>query len=86
VALLDAAGARVVGLCDSDARTHGTSIAGHRVQPFTVFDRHTFDLVVIASRPGFVAIAERLQTAGLDPARDFVGLDDLEDRILPSRR
>jgi hypothetical protein len=85
-AFLAAAGAHVVGLCDTDARTHGASVAGHRVLPFAAFDRHTFDLVVIASRPGFAAIAASLQSAGLDPARDFVGLDDLEDRVFPSRR
>jgi hypothetical protein len=75
VARLSAAGASIVGVCDTDARRHGESIGGHCVAPFTAFPRQSFDLVVIASRPGYPAIAASLEATGLQSQAEFVGLD-----------
>ena len=75
IARLDAAGASVVGVCDTDVLRHGESIGVHCVGPFTAFVRQAFDLVVVASRPGYREIAANLEAAGLQPQSEFVGLD-----------
>ena len=74
---LDASGVRPVAICDGDPAKAGTRLGDFEVTPFADVPRSAYDLVVIASRPGLEAIAGRLTGLGLDPARDFAGLDDL---------
>jgi hypothetical protein len=72
-----AAGGRVVAVCDSNVARHGEPFESHRIVPFTSIPSGDFDVVVVASRPGFAAIAAGLERAGLVRARDFVALDEV---------
>jgi hypothetical protein len=66
-----------VAVCDSDPAKGGTTLGRHPVTSFTGIPRDAYDLVIVASRPGYGAIAQRLAAAGLRESREFVSADDL---------
>jgi hypothetical protein len=74
---LGQAGISPVAVCDGDPAKHGSSLGQHVVSSLDDVAREAYDLVVVASRPGYAAIAERLVGIGLRESREFVRLDDL---------
>lgn len=77
VARLASEGIDPVAVCDGDPAKIGSRLGSHVVAPIDEVPRQAYDLVIVASRPGYAAIAERLVQMGLRESREFVGVDDL---------
>ena len=69
---------RVVGVVDNDPAKEGASIEGFTVTRFDKMARSAYDVVVIASLPGFQPISAQLAAAGLTPNQQFLGAGQIE--------
>jgi SAM-dependent methyltransferase/uncharacterized protein YbaR (Trm112 family) len=65
----------VMGLVDNDPAKDGLLVDNYAVTAFTRVPRDAYDVVVIASLPGRVAIGAQLEAAGLVANRDYVVID-----------
>jgi SAM-dependent methyltransferase/uncharacterized protein YbaR (Trm112 family) len=73
---------RVVAVCDNNPAKSKADFHGHPVRKFEELDRRDYDVVVIASLPGFKAISSQLQHAGLVHKHDFASMDCVRDYTL----
>jgi SAM-dependent methyltransferase/uncharacterized protein YbaR (Trm112 family) len=69
---------RVVGVVDNDPAKEGLQVEGFTVKRFEKVDRSVYDVVVIASLPGFQPISAQLSAAGLTPNQQFLGAGQIE--------
>jgi SAM-dependent methyltransferase/uncharacterized protein YbaR (Trm112 family) len=69
---------RVVGVVDNDPAKEGLQVEGFTVKRFEKVDRSVYDVVVIASLPGFQPIGAQLSAAGLTPNQQFLGAGQIE--------
>jgi uncharacterized protein YbaR (Trm112 family)/SAM-dependent methyltransferase len=69
---------RVVGVVDNDPAKEGKQIEGFTVTRFEKIRRSEYDVIVIASLPGFQPISAQLSAAGLTPNQHFLGAGQVE--------
>ena len=69
---------RVVGVVDNDPNKTGMPLGRFHVRRFADVPRQDYDVVVIASLPGLKPISAQLAAAGLDPSRDFLAADRVQ--------
>jgi len=77
IARLEREGLGAVAVCDSDPARVGGRLGPYVVTSIDDVPRASYDLVIVASRPGYASIAARLTLMGLRESREFVGVDDL---------
>lgn len=69
---------RVVGVVDNDPNKTGMPLGRFHVRRFADVPRQDYDVVVIASLPGLKPISAQLAAAGLDPSREFLAADRVQ--------
>jgi len=69
---------RVVGVVDNDPAKQGKRLDGFAVSRFENVPRDAYDVVVIASLPGFQPISAQLNAAGLMVNEHFLGAGQVE--------